>query len=208
MKQLLEAGVHFGHQTKRWNPKMKPYIFGARNGIYIIDLQKTVKLFDEVFARRAVVTSTRRIEALDEYEKACNGKPTVEGALHAFLDTDLDLYIQGGESWKNYGALGALVANTPEWGANLMDDHFDPVVLRLIDLLKKALPDCSEEDIFWGYHFVSGALLLTLARTGRIDKLSGGVCKSDDFTAVKARMASFMAAGFRELCGKGRHVDE
>jgi small subunit ribosomal protein S2 len=45
MKQLLEAGVHFGHQTKRWNPKMKEYIFGARNGIYIIDLQKTVKLF-------------------------------------------------------------------------------------------------------------------------------------------------------------------
>ena len=45
MKQLLEAGVHFGHQTRRWNPKMKPYIFGARNGIYIIDLQKTVQLF-------------------------------------------------------------------------------------------------------------------------------------------------------------------
>ncbi|MGQ9671426.1 MAG: 30S ribosomal protein S2 [Desulfosoma sp.] len=45
MKQLLEAGVHFGHQTRRWNPKMKPYIFGARNGIYIIDLQRTVKLF-------------------------------------------------------------------------------------------------------------------------------------------------------------------
>ena len=45
MKELLEAGVHFGHQTKRWNPKMKPYIFGARNGIYIIDLQKTVRMF-------------------------------------------------------------------------------------------------------------------------------------------------------------------
>ncbi len=45
MRQLLEAGVHFGHQTKRWNPKMKPFIFGARNGIYIIDLQHTVKLF-------------------------------------------------------------------------------------------------------------------------------------------------------------------
>jgi small subunit ribosomal protein S2 len=48
MKELLEAGVHFGHQTKRWNPKMKPYIFGSRNGIHIIDLQKTVKLFDEI----------------------------------------------------------------------------------------------------------------------------------------------------------------
>ncbi len=49
MKQLLEAGVHFGHQTRRWNPKMKPYIFGARNGIYIIDLQKTVKMFKTAY---------------------------------------------------------------------------------------------------------------------------------------------------------------
>lgn len=49
MKQLLEAGVHFGHQTRRWNPKMKKYIFTERNGIYIIDLQKTVKLIDEAY---------------------------------------------------------------------------------------------------------------------------------------------------------------
>jgi len=49
MKQLLEAGVHFGHQTKRWNPKMKPYIFAARNGIYIIDLQQTVELFKAAY---------------------------------------------------------------------------------------------------------------------------------------------------------------
>jgi small subunit ribosomal protein S2 len=49
MKQLLEAGVHFGHQTRRWNPKMKPYIFTERNGIYIIDLQKTVKLMDVTY---------------------------------------------------------------------------------------------------------------------------------------------------------------
>ena len=49
MKELLEAGVHFGHQTRRWNPKMKPYIFGARNGIHIIDLQKTVRLFKTTY---------------------------------------------------------------------------------------------------------------------------------------------------------------
>ncbi len=49
MKELLEAGVHFGHQTKRWNPKMKQYIFGARNGIYIIDLQKTVRMFKTAY---------------------------------------------------------------------------------------------------------------------------------------------------------------
>jgi len=49
MKQLLEAGAHFGHQTSKWNPKMKPYIYGARNGIHIIDLQKTVVLFKEAY---------------------------------------------------------------------------------------------------------------------------------------------------------------
>ena len=49
MKQFLEAGVHFGHQTRRWNPKMAPYIFTERNGIYIIDLQKTVKKIDEAY---------------------------------------------------------------------------------------------------------------------------------------------------------------
>ncbi|MBE3590221.1 MAG: 30S ribosomal protein S2 [Firmicutes bacterium] len=50
MKQLLEAGVHFGHQTRRWNPKMKPYIFTERNGIYIIDLQKTVRLIEDAYS--------------------------------------------------------------------------------------------------------------------------------------------------------------
>lgn len=50
MKQLLEAGVHFGHQTRRWDPKMAPYIFTQRNGIYIIDLQKTIKMLDDAYA--------------------------------------------------------------------------------------------------------------------------------------------------------------
>ena len=56
MKELLEAGVHFGHQTKRWNPKMKEYIFGERNGIYIIDLQKTLKMFKEAAKFVATIT--------------------------------------------------------------------------------------------------------------------------------------------------------
>jgi small subunit ribosomal protein S2 len=62
MKELLEAGVHFGHQTKRWNPKMKDYIFGQRNGIYIIDLQKTIKIFKEALLFiRGVVESGKDI---------------------------------------------------------------------------------------------------------------------------------------------------
>ena len=93
------------------------------------------KLFDAVMGRRAEVTIKLRMEALDRYDAETNGKPTVEGALRAFLDTDLDLYSQGGEAWKNYGALGAQVSNTT-YGAELMDFHFDQVVLKLIGLLR------------------------------------------------------------------------
>ncbi len=196
------------------------YLF-SRHGLYGVTLKDVAKrvgvhhtlmnyyfddkkdLFDKVFARRAVVSSTRRMDALDEYEASCRGKPTVEGALRVFLETDLDLYIEGGEAWKNATRLAAQVANTPGWGAQLMDKNFDPVVLRLIGLLKRALPNATAEDIFWSYHFVTGALLHVLARTGRIDKLSGGICKSDDFVAVKARMVTFMAAGIRAVCADG-----
>jgi len=155
-------------------------------------------LFKAVFVRRAHVTSDRRIKALDKYEKQARGKPTVEGALHAFLDTDFDLYTHGGDGWRNYGAFGAQLSNTPE-GAAMFDQYFDPVVLKLIGILRKALPDVAEENIFWGYHFVTGAFMHSLSRSGRLDRLSNGLCKSADLPAVKARMADFMAAGFRTL---------
>ncbi len=82
MKEVLEAGVHFGHQAKRWNPKMKKYIFGERNGIYIIDLQKTLKLFKEAydFVRTAasegkdvlfVGTKKQAQDAITEEAKRC-----------------------------------------------------------------------------------------------------------------------------------------
>lgn len=82
LKELLEAGVHFGHQTRRWNPKMKPYIFGKRNGIYIIDLQKTVALFREAAAfvedlgargKQIVFVGTKRQaqEAIAEEARRC-----------------------------------------------------------------------------------------------------------------------------------------
>ena len=191
------------------------YLF-SRNGLHGVTLRDVAKrvdvhttlvnyyfkdkqsLFEAVFARRAGVTSDRRMAALEQYEAEAGDAPTVEGALHAFLDTDLDLYYEGGENWMNYGTFGARVSNTPE-GAALMDVYFDPVVLKLVSILKRALPQHSEQDIFWGYHFVTGALMNTLARTGRIDRLSGGLCRSDDFPAVKQRIARFMAAGFLAL---------
>jgi small subunit ribosomal protein S2 len=84
MKELLEAGVHFGHQTKRWNPKMKEYIFGERNGIYIIDLQKTLKMFKEASKFVAELAAAGKIvlfvgtkrqaqEAIAEEASRCGG---------------------------------------------------------------------------------------------------------------------------------------
>jgi AcrR family transcriptional regulator len=171
---------------------------GVHTSLMHYYFEDKLALFKAVFARRAGITSDRRMKALDEYEKRAGSKPSVEGALHVFLDTDFDLYIEGGEGWRNYAAFCAQLANTPE-GAGLFDEYFDPVVLRLIEILKKAMPDTSKKDIFWGYHFVTGSLMHSLARSGRIDRLSGGLCKSNDFKSVKARMADFMAAGFAAL---------
>ncbi len=156
------------------------------------------KLFEAVFARRVHVTVGRRMEALDRYELEAGDHPTLEGALRAFIDTDLELYFQSGEHWLNYAAFIASVSNTPQ-GAALMDVHFDPVVLRLIGILKRAMPGVPDERVFWGYHFITGALLNTLARTGRIDRLSDGLCRSDDVESLKKYMATFMAGGLATL---------
>jgi AcrR family transcriptional regulator len=200
LEQILDAAEYLFSKSGLYGVTLRDV--AQRVGIHTTLLHYYFKdknnLFEAVFARRAAVTSGRRMVALEKYEKDSGDSPTVEGALHAFLDTDLDLYHQGGEAWMNYAAFCARVSNTPE-GARLMDEHFDPVVLKLVSILKRALPDYSDEDIFWGYHFVTGALMNTLARTGRIDRLSSGVCHSDDFPAVKKRIAKFMAAGFLAL---------
>ncbi len=204
IEQILDAAEHLFSRHGLYGVTLKDV--AKRVGVhhtlmnYYFDDKKS--LFDMVFARRAVVSSTRRIKALDEYEAAVGGKPTVEGALSVFLNSDFDLYMAGGDAWKDATRLAAQVANTPGWGAQLMDEHFDTVVLKLIGLLKRALPGCPEADVFWCYHFVTGALLHTLARTGRIDKLSGGLCRSDDFPAIRERMALFMAGGFAAIAQK------
>ena len=200
LEQILDAAEYLFSQHGLHGVTLRDV--GRRVGVhtsllhYYFDDKRS--LFDAVFARRAATTSGRRMEALERYEAEAGDSPTVEGALHAFLDTDLDLYVQGGEPWMNYAAFCARVSNTPE-GAALMDVHFDPVVLKLVAILKRALPATPEEDIFWGSHFVTGSLMNTLARTGRIDRLSGGRCQSGDFEAVQRRMARFMAAGFLVL---------
>ena len=74
MKQLLESGVHFGHQTRRWNPKMKRYIFGERGGIYIIDLQQTIVLLEQACDVVRDISAARRHRALRRHQEAVPGR--------------------------------------------------------------------------------------------------------------------------------------
>lgn len=157
-------------------------------------------LFDKVFERRVGEAVRSRTEALDGYEARVGDHPTVEGTLEAYYTGAFDAYIGGGEDWRNFGRIFAQCNNAPGYGTEKMDLFFDPLVQRLVTLLGKAMPSASREDLYWGFHFTSGAYTLSLSRTGRIDRLSDGLCSSDDIEAIKKRFARFMAAGLRALC--------
>lgn len=157
-------------------------------------------IFEAVWARKAPISARNRLEAMRRYAEMVGDKVTVEGALHAWIDADLDVQIHDRDSWAAFGKISAQANSAAGWGAEKMTKYFNPVVLALIDLLKKAMPDCEEETIFWGYHFVSGAMTHNMARTGRLDELSHGLCSSDDFPSIKKHMATFMAAGLQAIC--------
>jgi len=158
------------------------------------------RLFDAVFERRAEIINKERSDSIDAYLKSAGDAITVEGVIDAFLQPILQRAATGDQRWHNYFALIAQVNNTPAWGGETMGRTFDNVIHHLIDALRKAMPDVSEEELYWSYHFLSGALTLTLSQTGRIDRLSEGVCKSSDFGAIGRRMAPFIASGFERLC--------
>jgi AcrR family transcriptional regulator len=158
------------------------------------------KMFDAVFARRAEVVNRERMDALNAYDASAGTNLSAEGAIAAFLHPVLNKLGSGDDGWRHYLALVAQVGNIHEWGGAVMTQSFDPVVQRLISLVGKALPDARKEDLYWGYHFLSGALLLTLSETDRIDRLSGGRCRSDDIEAIEPRLVEFAAAGFQRVC--------
>ena len=121
MKQLLEAGVHFGHQTRRWNPKMKPYIFGARNGIYIIDLQKTVRYF------RTAYSFIRDVSQKGE-------KVLFVGTKKQAQDSIVEEAVRSGQFYVNNRWLGGMLTNFS-------------TIKRSIDRLKK-IEAMSEDGTF------------------------------------------------------------
>lgn len=159
------------------------------------------QLFDAVFQRRAEAVNARRIVLLDDVVERCAPKPPeLEEVIGAFTWPVAEIMIEGGDAGRAYGRLVAQVNNNPKLAAQAMSRHFDPVVRRFMEVLRTILPECREEELFWSYHFLSGALTLSMAETGRLDKLSDRRCRSDDLKAIFARLAPFCAAGFRALC--------
>lgn len=98
MKQLLEAGVHFGHQTRRWNPKMKPFIFGQRNGIHIIDLQKTLRMANEAYS------FTRELAA-------AGGRILFVGTKRQATEAIREEALRSGQFYVNHRWLGGMLTN-------------------------------------------------------------------------------------------------
>jgi AcrR family transcriptional regulator len=169
------------------------YHFGSKQG-----------LLEAVFVRRAEDLNSERLARLDAVIAGARGKPPqLEEIIDAFTYPLLDRSTRGSAGWKSYFALIAAINNSPEFGGALMTRTFGPVVQRFIEAIRRALPDCDERDLYWAYHFLSGALTLSFAKTGRIDKLSGGLCKASDLDSVHERLVPFCAAGFRALCERG-----
>lgn len=158
-------------------------------------------LFDAVFARRAEILNAERLQAMAAYEAAHPGTMTASGVIEAFIGPLIERSLTAEAGWKNYFRLVALVNNTPAWGGETMHRFFDPVVHRFIDTLKKAMPGAELADLYWGYQFLTGSMMLALSETGRIDQLSEGLCRSTDLAAVRARLFDYCAAGFEAIVG-------
>ena len=150
MKELLEAGVHFGHETKRWDPKMKPYIFGARNGIYIIDLQKTVQFFKEAYQ------FVRDVAAKGEYVLFVGTKKQAQ-------ETISEQAGRCGMFYVNHRWLGGMLTNFQ-------------TIKRSIDRLKK-LEAMKSEEI---YNLLPKKEVLELEKErSKLEKSLGGIKNMD-----------------------------
>lgn len=175
------------------DPALVAYYFGGKR-----------ELFDAVLLRRADKLNTIRLEWLEACERDAGPEgPAVEDIIAAFTGPLLDRSANGGPGWKAYFSLIGQVTNSPEWGAAVMGKYFDPIVRRFLESMRRALPDAPEEELYWSYHFLSGALVLTFADTGRVDSLSGGLCQTGDLNALHARLPEFVGAGFRRLAEHG-----
>lgn len=164
------------------------YYFESKRGV-----------FDAVFARRADILNAERMREMDRYESENNGRIELESAIAAYLRPMFSLNRQGGRGWRNFGAFIGNLSSAPEL-SGVCAQKFAPVVKRFLALLRKALPGASEADLLWSYHMFLGSLTMVNMDTGAIERLSGGLCRSEDFDQIEPRLVKYSAEGFRAIC--------
>ncbi len=152
-------------------------------------------LFCAVVERRAAEINRDRMVLLEKRR----GSQEVESIIDAFTRPFLERSQLGG-GWKSYARLVAQISNSPRWTTVVMSTQFDPVAQNFVSCIKEALPNSDEKNIYWGFHFLLGAITLTFAETGRIDRLSKGLCLSTELEEIQAAMVPFFTAGFKRIC--------
>ncbi len=166
------------------------YYFGSKRG-----------LFDAVFLRRAEVLNRARGDGIAAVVAAAgNGAPHIEAILEAFIAPVREAQASDDPGWRNYCRLVAQVNSSAEF-AGMMSTHFNDLIEKLLGALRLALPDAKDRELYWAYHFLTGALTLTMANTGRIDTLSQGMVQSDDARDAYDHLVRFFTRGFSATPG-------
>jgi AcrR family transcriptional regulator len=161
------------------------YYFASKAGLY-----------SAAIARRAGDVNVARLAALRAYEAEAGDGITVPGVVRTYIEATFAFARTGGDRYLNYLTLIAQMNSTPAGAIpGLENTPFDEVVQVFVDLLRKASPRSEDTDLYWFYHMLSGAISLSWARTGRIDKLSGGQCLSTDFDAIADQMVAVFSHG-------------
>lgn len=160
-----------------------------------------IELFRAVFARRAAIINEFRLKAMRDYRESAGDQMTLEGVIDAFVRSPFERMNED-EGWRNYMAIVSYVNSSRGFLNALMSETFDHVSQELIMDLRRVLPDVDEVDIYWGYHFLTGALTFSLGETGRIDKLSNGKVSSQNVLEIANRLPIVIAAGIRAMCAK------
>jgi AcrR family transcriptional regulator len=157
------------------------------------------KLFHEVLIRRVDRMSLQRMESLRAIEIRRNDERTVEALLDAFLDPIIGKTPEDVRGLRNYRLLVALVTNSKNWQDMVFKEHYDPVASRYIDALARVLPTVPRARICWAFSFFLGSVVNALAETGRVDRLSGGACRSSDLAEVKRELILYSVGAFLGL---------
>ncbi len=174
------------------DPALASYHFGKKQDI-----------FEAVMLRRAEVLNRERIQMLDDCIRRAKPNPApLAEIIDAFTHALLNRSNKGGSGWKSYFAIIAQINNHPELGGVMMTQYFDPLAKKFLTAIKDTMPNIKDEDMYWCYHFLSGALTLTFSGTERISNLSDGLCQATDLDAVHERLVPFITAGFQAINDK------